>query len=177
VDFRNTVIIMTSNLGTEFARKGGPLGFVPHNEPELVADHKNIERAIRETFRPEFLNRIDEVIIFSPLSPEQVQRMVDLQMRGITERLGEQGLVVELTDNARSFLARQGFDPQFGARPLRRALQRYIENILSSMILKGEARRGDMVVIDEVDMQLVFEWHENASTDYLNLRQDQDQMM
>ncbi|MBX3064363.1 MAG: AAA family ATPase [Anaerolineae bacterium] len=148
IDFRNTVIIMTSNLGTEYARKGGPLGFVPNNEPELVADHKNIERAIRETFRPEFLNRIDEVIIFSPLTLEQVQQMVDLQMHSITERMGEQGLEVKLTDAAREFLARQGFDPQFGARPLRRALQRFVESPLSVQLLKGQFHKGDVVLVD-----------------------------
>src|SRR5579859_4415723 len=107
VDFRNTVIIMTSNLGTEFARHGGPLGFVPSNAPEVVADHRQIERALRETFRPEFLNRVDEVIIFNTLTLEQVEQMVTLQMRSVTERLGEQGLVVELTEPARAWLAKQ----------------------------------------------------------------------
>src|SRR5258708_3698614 len=81
VDFRNTVIIMTSNLGTEYAHRSGALGFVPRNDPDLIADHKKIEKAMRDTFRPEFMNRIDEVIIFSPLSIEQVEQMVDLQMR------------------------------------------------------------------------------------------------
>jgi ATP-dependent Clp protease ATP-binding subunit ClpC len=148
VDFRNAVIIMTSNLGTEFARKSGPLGFVTGNDPELIADHKKIERAMRDTFRPEFLNRIDEVIVFSPLSLDQVSQMVDLQMRSIAERLGEQGLVVELTDNARHWLAAQGYDPQFGARPLRRALQRFVESPLSVQLLKGAFRRGDVVLVD-----------------------------
>jgi ATP-dependent Clp protease ATP-binding subunit ClpC len=151
VDFRNAVIIMTSNLGTEFARKSGPLGFVANNDPELVADHKKIERAMRETFRPEFLNRIDEIIVFSPLTLEQVQKMIDLQMRSIAERLGEQGLVVELTDDARAWLAKQGYDPQFGARPLRRALQRFVESPLSVQLLKGSFHRGDVVMVDASD--------------------------
>jgi len=151
VDFRNTVIIMTSNLGTEYARKSGPLGFVTNNDPEQVSDHKKIERAMRETFRPEFLNRIDEIIIFSPLTLEQVQQMVDLQMRSVAERLGEQGLVVELTDNARAWLARQGYDPAFGARPLRRALQRFVESPLSVQLLKGAFHRGDVVLVDASD--------------------------
>jgi ATP-dependent Clp protease ATP-binding subunit ClpC len=177
VDFTNTVVIMTSNLGTEFARRGGALGFVQSTDEQAIADHQKIEKAMRDTFRPEFLNRIDEIIIFEPLSLLNVEQIVDLQMGEIAARLGDLGITVHLTEPARRWLAQKGYDPQFGARPLRRALQRYIENILSSMILKGEARRGDMVVIDEVDGQLVFEWHENASTDYLNLRQDQDQMM
>ncbi len=107
VDFRNAVIIMTSNLGTEFVHKSGPLGFITSNDPQVIADQKKIERAMRDTFRPEFLNRIDEIIVFSPLTLEQVEQMVDLQMHSITERLGEQGLVVELTDSARVWLARQ----------------------------------------------------------------------
>ncbi|MBL8652555.1 MAG: AAA family ATPase, partial [Alphaproteobacteria bacterium] len=165
VDFSNTVIIMTSNLGTEFAKRGGALGFVQATDEQAIADHQKIEKAMRDTFRPEFLNRIDEVIIFEPLSLEQVEHIVDLQMREIAERLSERGLAVHLTEPARMWLARKGYDPQFGARPLRRALQRYLENELSAQLLRGEARSGDLIVIDEVGGQLVFERHENASTD------------
>jgi ATP-dependent Clp protease ATP-binding subunit ClpC len=147
VDFRNAVIIMTSNLGTEFARKGGALGFVPSGDPELLADHKKIEEALRKNFRPEFLNRIDEIIIFDPLSREDVERIVDLQMKDIAKRLEEQGLYVSLTEDARARLAEIGFDPQFGARPLRRALQRYVESPLSVELLKGHFNQGDLVEI------------------------------
>ena len=147
VDFRNAVIIMTSNLGTEFARKGGALGFVPSGDPELLADHKKIEEALRKNFRPEFLNRIDEIIIFDSLSREDVERIVDLQMKDIAKRLEEQGLYVSLTEDARAKLAEIGFDPQFGARPLRRALQRYIESPLSVQLLKGHFNQGDLVEI------------------------------
>jgi ATP-dependent Clp protease ATP-binding subunit ClpC len=156
VDFRNAVIIMTSNLGTEFTRRGGTLGFVVNNDPEVVADHKKIERALRETFRPEFLNRIDEVIIFSPLSQEQVEQIVELQMQSVGGRLGEQGLVVELTKAACAWLARQGYDPNFGARPLRRAIQRYVESPLSVQLLKGIFGRGDVVLVDVDANGLVF---------------------
>jgi ATP-dependent Clp protease ATP-binding subunit ClpC len=147
VDFRNAVIIMTSNLGTEFAQKGGALGFVPDGDPDLVADHKKIEEAMRRTFRPEFLNRIDEIIIFEPLSLEQVARIVDLQMQEIANRLSEQGLYVALTDDARLKLAQIGFDPQFGARPLRRALQRYVESPLSVQLLRGHFKPGNLVEV------------------------------
>ncbi|NLX10994.1 MAG: AAA domain-containing protein [Chloroflexi bacterium] len=147
VDFRNAVIIMTSNLGTEFATKGGALGFVSGSEPEVAADHKKIEEALRRAFRPEFLNRIDEIIIFQPLSVEDVERIVDLQMLDIAARLEEQSLYVALTEEARARLARIGFDPQFGARPLRRALQRYVESPLSVRLLKGEFKQGDLVEI------------------------------
>jgi ATP-dependent Clp protease ATP-binding subunit ClpC len=147
VDFRNAVIIMTSNLGTEYARAGGALGFVPGGDPTLVADHKKIDEAMRKAFRPEFLNRIDEVIIFEPLSRQAVAQIVDLQMRDIAARLEEQGLYVTLTEEARRKLAEMGFDPQFGARPLRRALQRYIESPLSIHLLKGEFVGGDLVEV------------------------------
>jgi ATP-dependent Clp protease ATP-binding subunit ClpC len=147
VDFRNAVIIMTSNLGTEFANRGGTLGFVPNGDPELVADHKKIEEAMRRTFRPEFLNRIDEIIIFEPLTREQVKHIVDLQMRDIAKRMEEQGLYIAMTEDARTRLAEIGFDPQFGARPLRRALQRYVESPLSVQLLRGGFRPGDLVEV------------------------------
>lgn len=165
VDFRNAVIIMTSNLGTDFLKKGGTLGFVTSKDPEAVADHKKIEKALRETFRPEFLNRIDEVIIFSPLSLEQVTHIVDLQMQSVAERLGEQGLVVELSQACREWLANQGYDPQFGARPLRRAIQRFVESPLSVQVLKGGFHRGDVVLVElnPEGTGLIFTKQEGAS--------------
>ncbi len=157
VDFRNTVIIMTSNLGTQFARRGGTLGFVQSNDPEAVADHDKIEKALKDTFRPEFLNRIDEIIIFSPLTVEQVGHIVDLQMREIQERLNEQGLTVDLTDAARRWLGKQGYDPAFGARPLRRALQKYIESPLSIQLLRGDFPAGSHVIVDaNEDQGIIF---------------------
>ena len=173
VDFRNSVIIMTSNLGTEFARKGGVLGFVQAGDQQAVADHQKIEKAMRETFRPEFLNRIDEIIIFSPLTLQEVEQIVDLQMRGILERMGETaGISVHLTEPARRWLAEKGYDQQFGARPLRRALQRYVENPLSIQLLKGAFRPGDLIVIDELNDELRFGRDADATTDYLNVPQD-----
>jgi ATP-dependent Clp protease ATP-binding subunit ClpC len=151
VYFNNTVIIMTSNLGTEYVRKGGTLGFVkPENEDGLkqVADHKKIEEALRRNFRPEFLNRVDETIIFSPLALEDVERIVDLQLREISNRLREQGLSIEMKENARKWIARQGYDPQFGARPLRRAMQKLVEGPLSVQLLQGKFKAGDCVIID-----------------------------
>ncbi|NPV86797.1 MAG: AAA domain-containing protein [Anaerolineae bacterium] len=149
VDFRNTVLIMTSNLGTEFVRRGGTLGFLQQesNREEREA-HSKIEKALKSTFRPEFLNRIDEIIMFSPLSLEDMGRIVDLQMKDVQQRLAEHGLDVELTPAAREWLATVGYDPSFGARPLRRALQKYIESPLSVSLLSGEFSSGDMVVVD-----------------------------
>src|SRR5574341_805780 len=157
VDFRNSVIIMTSNLGTEYVRKGGTLGFAPLADEETVSDHKNIEKALKDTFRPEFLNRIDEIIIFSPLTVEQVEKIVDLQMQEVAGRMGEQGLQIQLTDAARAWLARQGYDPKFGARPLKRAIQKYVESPLSVQLMRGDFEPGTLVVIDADDAQgLIF---------------------
>jgi ATP-dependent Clp protease ATP-binding subunit ClpC len=151
VYFNNTVIIMTSNLGTEYVRKGGTLGFIKptgDEEMKMIGDHKKIEDALKRTFRPEFLNRVDEIIVFAPLSVEDVEKIVELQLREIRERLSEQGMQIELKEGARKWLARQGYDPNFGARPLRRAMQKHVEGPLSVQLLQGKFKAGDCVVID-----------------------------
>jgi ATP-dependent Clp protease ATP-binding subunit ClpC len=149
VDFRNTVLIMTSNLGTEFVRKSGSLGFLQRSDSsEERAEHEKIEKALKSTFRPEFLNRIDEIITFSPLSREQMREIVELQMQEVQERLSEHGLTVILTAAARDWLADVGFDPSFGARPLRRALQKHVESPLSIRLLSGEFGRSDIIEVD-----------------------------
>jgi ATP-dependent Clp protease ATP-binding subunit ClpC len=148
VDFRNTVLIMTSNLGTEYVRKGGTLGFLQHTETDEDHEtHDKIEKALKGTFRPEFLNRIDEIILFSPLSIEQMEEIVDLQMKEIQERLNEFGVKVELAESSRKWLAKQGYDPAFGARPLRRALQKYVESPLSVALLGSEIPSGVTVTV------------------------------
>jgi ATP-dependent Clp protease ATP-binding subunit ClpC len=154
VDFRNTVLIMTSNLGTEFVKRSGSLGFRRRGEDgEIDSSHAKIEEALKSTFRPEFLNRIDEIIIFSPLGLEDMERIVVLQMKEISGRLSEMGLKVSLTDPARHWLAQEGFDPSFGARPLRRALQKHVESPLSVRMLKGDFKSGDTVLVDHTDQE------------------------
>ncbi len=149
VDFRNTVLIMTSNLGTEYIRKSGSLGFLQRTDgAEERAAHEKIEKALKGTFRPEFLNRIDEIITFSPLSLEQMVLIVDLQLNEIRERMSEHGLKVELSAAAREWLARTGYDPAFGARPLRRALQKFVESPLSVSLLSGQFTNGDSILVD-----------------------------
>jgi ATP-dependent Clp protease ATP-binding subunit ClpC len=151
VDFRNTVLVMTSNLGTEYVTRSGTLGFRRRDAEAPRADHEaeeKIEKALKETFRPEFLNRIDEVIIFSPLSLEEMESIVDLQMNEVRERLAEHDLSVELSEAARKWLARTGYDPAFGARPLRRAIQKFIESPLSIKLLQGEFAAGDLIQVD-----------------------------
>ncbi|WP_075075266.1 ATP-dependent Clp protease ATP-binding subunit [Longilinea arvoryzae] len=149
VDFRNTVLIMTSNLGTEYVHKGGTLGFLQTSDnAEDRQTQDKIDKALKTTFRPEFLNRIDEIIMFSPLSLEQMGAIVTLQMKEIHQRLEEHGLDVSLSDAARDWLAAVGYDPAFGARPLRRALQKHVESPLSISLLSGQFAEGDHVLVD-----------------------------
>ncbi|HVN53215.1 MAG TPA: AAA family ATPase [Anaerolineaceae bacterium] len=170
VDFRNTVLIMTSNLGTEFVRRGGTLGFLQNsNDDEERQAQDKIQKALKGTFRPEFLNRIDEIIMFSPLTSEQMVSIVDLQMKEIQGRLAEHGLKVFLTDDARNWLAQAGFDSNFGARPLRRALQKHVESPLSIKLLAGQFTPGDTVWVD-VDNEkngLVFKADQPIAVDHL----------
>jgi ATP-dependent Clp protease ATP-binding subunit ClpC len=159
VDFRNSVLIMTSNLGTEYVRRSGSLGFLQRSgDSEERQEQEKIEKALKGTFRPEFLNRIDEIITFSPLTLEQVGLIVDLQMNEVQERLSERGLNVQLTPAARDWLAKEGFDPAFGARPLRRALQKRVESPLSVSLLSGNYSPGDTILVDvdEAGEHLVF---------------------
>ncbi|MCC6956503.1 MAG: AAA family ATPase [Anaerolineales bacterium] len=159
VDFRNSVLIMTSNLGTEYVRHSGSLGFLQNRgDDEERQEHEKIEKALKGTFRPEFLNRIDEIITFSPLTLEQMGSIVDLQMKEVQERMLERGLRVELTPAARDWLASEGFDPAFGARPLRRALQKHVESPLSVSLLGGQFSEGDTIIVDvdEATNKLVF---------------------
>ncbi len=157
VDFRNTVLIMTSNLGTEYVRNAGSLGFLrPDDSDEVKQAHAKIEKALKSTFRPEFLNRVDEIITFSPLSREDMRAIVSLQMKEVSQRLEERGLQVTLSDAAANWLADIGYEPAFGARPLRRALQKYVESPLSIKLLAGEFKEGDLILVDEENDQLVF---------------------
>jgi len=157
VDFKNTVVIMTSNLGSqEFQR--GSLGF--RQEAQTKSEQKRrqsaIESDLKKTFRPEFLNRIDETIIFQPLTEEQIREIVDLIMEEVQARIEDRKITVVLTEEAKSWLAKEGFDPNFGARPLKRTIQREVENPLSKKILLGEFKEGDKVKVDLSPEGLVF---------------------
>ncbi|MDO8490383.1 MAG: AAA family ATPase [Dehalococcoidia bacterium] len=149
VSFRNAVVIMTSNLGgQEFQRQA--IGF--RQEGQEALDQKrvrtSIESELKRAFRPEFLNRLDEIIIFHPLGEEQIRQIVDLLIKDVQKRLEDSRITITLTDAAKDWLVKEGFDPVYGARPLRRAIQRYVENPLSSKILRGECKDGDTVVVD-----------------------------
>ena len=147
VDFRNCVVIMTSNLGTEeFQRQA--IGFSRQEKSEQQRLKDIIESALKKTFRPEFLNRLDDIIIFHPLTEEHLKKIVDLLVLEVGKRLADRNINLELKDKAKSWLLKEGYEPAYGARPLRRAIQRYVENPLSSRILSGEFKDGDTVVIN-----------------------------
>src|SRR5437762_3473360 len=159
VDFKNTVIIMTSNLGTRDIQKGPGIGFAAAGD-EQVTYEKMKERVIDElkrSFRPEFLNRIDEVIVFHSLSREDVKAIVDLLMRRVREQLKAKDVEIELTDEAKNVLADKGYDPSLGARPLRRTIQRMVEDPLSEKLLWKEFKAGTTIIVDARDGEIVFD--------------------
>ena len=151
VDFRNTVLIMTSNLGTQNLRKAN-LGFTKADEAITYERMKEkVTDALKDHFRPEFLNRIDEVIVFHELTREEVTRIVDLMIKRLQDQLEAQGIGLELTDSAKVLLALRGYDPTLGARPLRRAIQRLVEDPLSERLLWKEFRAGETILVDAED--------------------------
>jgi ATP-dependent Clp protease ATP-binding subunit ClpB len=140
VDFKNTILIMTSNLGSQFIMELGE-----ENREEMK---QRVEDILHQQFRPEFLNRIDDIITFHSLSKDDLSRIVDIQFKQLEERLAEQKLKVELTDAARDFIINAGYDPAFGARPLKRAIQRHIQDGLAMEILDGTFVPGDIIHVD-----------------------------
>ena len=157
VDFSNTLVVMTSNLGTGEAESRS-LGFLHDKtaQENPARFRAAVEDALKKTFRPEFLNRVDEIIIFDPLSLEQIHQIVDLMVREVETRLLAHEVTISLTDDAKEWLGSEGFDPVYGARPLRRTVQRYVENPLSKRILAAEFSRGDHVVVDVDGNELTF---------------------
>jgi ATP-dependent Clp protease ATP-binding subunit ClpC len=146
VDFRNTVVIMTSNLGTqEFQRQA--IGFSRQEKGEQQRLKSAVESELKRTFRPEFLNRVDDIVIFQPLTEEHLKKIVDLLILEVQKRLDERNIKLELSDEVKAWLLKKGYEPAYGARPLRRAIQRYVENPLSSRILQGEIKDGETVVV------------------------------
>src|ERR671919_287543 len=159
VDFKNTVIIMTSNLGTRDIQKGTTLGFSPGGDAEVTYEKMKdkVMEELKRSFRPEFLNRIDEVIVFHSLSREHVKAIVDLMIRRLEGQLKSKDLDIELTERAKGLLAEKGYDPALGARPLRRTIQRMVEDPLSEKLLYKEFTAGQTIIVDARDGDLVFE--------------------
>lgn len=154
VDFRNSIIIMTSNIGAELIRKGNTLGFVSHTDESKVVQKsydrmkENLLGELKKTFRPEFINRIDGVVVFHPLEKEQIRKIVDLMLASVTKQMLEKGIKLEVTETAKDLLGAKGYDEVFGARPLRRTIQDLIEDKLSEDLLRSQFRTGDTVIVD-----------------------------
>ena len=159
VDFKNTIIIMTSNLGTRDIQKGPGIGFAALPDEKMTYEKMKdrVMDELKKSFRPEFLNRIDEVIVFHSLTQADVKQIVDLLMKRVTEQLKAKDLEIELTDAAKGVLAEKGFDPSLGARPLRRTIQRLVEDPLSEKLLWKEFRAGQTIIVDARDGEIVFE--------------------
>jgi ATP-dependent Clp protease ATP-binding subunit ClpC len=162
VDFKNTVVIMTSNAGVELIKRETSMGFAkPKDEAKAQKEgyesmREKVMGEVKKTFRPEFLNRLDEIIVFHELTEGQLRNIVDLLVKDLQKRLAERKLGVEITDEAKSWLAKVGFDPIYGARPLRRAIEHHVENPLSTKILQGEFKEGDTIVVNLSDNTLTF---------------------
>src|SRR4249919_151270 len=159
VDFKNSIIIMTSNLGTRDIQKGPGVGFAARPDEKVTYERMRdkVMEELKRSFRPEFLNRIDEVIVFHSLSQEDVKRIVDLMMKRVRDQLKSKDLEIELTDAAKTVLAEKGYDPALGARPLRREIQRLVEDPLSEKLLWKEFRAGQTIIVDARDGEIVFE--------------------
>lgn len=150
VDFKNTIIIMTSNIGSQYLiDEITESGVIPTSAREQVMKELKIR------FRPEFLNRIDEIVIFKPLTLEEIKKIVDLQLVQLRSRLADRHMELELKDSAREYIAREGYDAVYGARPLKRFIQKNIETAISKKILSGEIRDHQKIIIDFSDNQLI----------------------
>lgn len=156
VDFRNTIIIMTSNVGARDIKNQGGLGFMPTEHSAYESMKDKVISELKKTFRPEFLNRIDEIIVFHALNKDHISQIVDLMFAELKKRLLEQDIHLEGTPEAKDIIAKEGYDPDFGARPLRRAIQRLIENPLADELLAGKFNPGDTVIVDGKEDKIVF---------------------
>jgi len=148
VDFKNTVIIMTSNVGSQF--------ILDPDITEVEMDMR-VTEMMQATFKPEFLNRVDEVIIFHRLALEHIKGIVEIQLDLLRKRLAERDITLEITEAAKAYLAQQGYDPAYGARPLKRLIQREIQDKVALALLKGEFSDGDTIRVDERGLELVFD--------------------
>ncbi|HEU4323257.1 MAG TPA: ATP-dependent Clp protease ATP-binding subunit [Roseiflexaceae bacterium] len=168
VDFRNTIIIMTSNVGTEHIRRASRIGFSSGSSADIDNDdvRKKVDDALRQLFRPEFLNRVDAKIIFHPLTNKEIRRIAEIMIKRVEQQLKDHGITLELRDDAYELLAKRGYDPAFGARPLRRIITNLIEDPLSEGVLEARFKAGDNVIVDTATL-------ENGET-YLRLRAARD---
>jgi ATP-dependent Clp protease ATP-binding subunit ClpC len=164
VNFENTVVIMTSNVGSQHLVSTRQFGFTSGDGIDFGETERRAREALERAFRPEFLNRVDEIIVFQPLTKEDVLKIVDIMLSRLNKHLESQRVAVEVTDAAKEFLAEEGYDPKFGGRPLARAIRRYVENPLSSRIISGEFGPGETVVVDRAEDALTFALRETVSS-------------
>jgi len=161
VDFRNAIIVMTSNVGADMIRRQSQLGFeLPRDEQieerlEYEEMRKKLMEALKKVFRPEFINRVDSIMVFHALNKEQIRQIVDLELSKVSKRLEEHEITLQATDAARTLLADMGYDPEMGARPLRRVIQSEVEDRLSDALLSGEFKQGDTILVDVEGEQIV----------------------
>jgi len=169
VDFKNTVIIMTTNLGTRDIAKGPGIGFsTGGGTVDYDRMKAKVQDELKQHFRPEFLNRVDDIIVFPQLTQSEIVSIVDLEIAKLDSRLKDKDMGLELTTGAKNLLAKKGYDPVLGARPLRRTIQREIEDVLSEKILYGELKAGEFVLVgstgDEKDATFTFEGSKREDT-------------
>ncbi len=158
VSFKNTIIIMTSNVGSDFIHEMAAIGFSTKQEvAERESMKDKIANSLKNQFRPEFLNRIDEIVVFNYLKQDQIKKIVDLELEKVQKRLQAKEISIKISEKAKEFLVKEGFDPNLGARPLKRVIQRLILDPLSIKIVANEISEGSRVLIDEKGGQIVFE--------------------
>jgi len=151
VDFRNTIIIMTSNIGVRDLKDfGSGIGFATNNKVKDEDEQMKatIQKALKKAFNPEFLNRLDDVIVFNSLKREDIHKIIDITLSELFARVEDLGYEIQLTDKAKDFLSEKGYDPQYGARPLNRAIQKYLEDPVAEEILKGDLAEGGTLIAD-----------------------------
>jgi len=158
VDFRNSIVIMTSNVGAELIRRTGSIGFKSPKEDVTYQEMKQkLLDEVKKTFKPEFLNRVDDTIVFRPLAKEDLVQIVDIEIKQVAARLQDQKISIEVTREAKDFLIEKGFDPVFGARPLKRTIQRFLEDPLASDIIAKKLKEGSSVRVVRKNEELVLE--------------------
>ena len=164
VDFRNTIILLTSNVGAERLRKGSAMGFTPPDDEEDYARMKeNLTEEAKKVFRPEFLNRFDDILVFRSLGRDELTQILELELEKVRKRLAERDIHFELDASARDLLLEKGFDPTYGARPMRRAVERYLEDPMAEEIIRGDLREGETISISTKDEKLDFTQKESSA--------------
>ena len=157
VDFRNTIILLTSNVGAERLKKGATMGFTaPDDEQDYERMKENLTEEAKKVFRPEFLNRFDDIIVFRSLGKEELTQILELELDKVEKRLAQRNLHFELDESARDLLRDQGYDPSYGARPMRRAVEKHLEDPMAEEIIRGNLREGEMVAVSARDDKLIF---------------------